>query len=214
VRTDKDLSRQEDPPWECNAATQQSLSDVKPPPVRASVSPPHFCGVADGPERPERGVLCRLRRGDLPTVGLYPSACLQVPAPKLVYCHGASDALTLDSTMARVSHVCACIGSPCLRQCVHGAPIGQDHRPARRRREGAGCHRPLAWRCLGVRRCRGWWAPRRWWRRQLRRRVASVVGHGELAGGLWRASARAVSAGASRGSVASCRPTVGRVLGR
>jgi hypothetical protein len=24
----------------------------------------------------------------------------------------------------RVSHLCACIGSPCLRQCVHGAPIG------------------------------------------------------------------------------------------
>eukprot|EP01047_Picozoa_sp_COSAG01_P041677 COSAG01_NODE_3590_length_5899_cov_70.093793_5_plen_133_part_00 len=23
-----------------------------------------------------------------------------------------------------VSHFCACIGSPCLRQCVHGAPIG------------------------------------------------------------------------------------------
>jgi hypothetical protein len=22
-----------------------------------------------------------------------------------------------------VSHVCPCIGSPCLRQCVHGAPI-------------------------------------------------------------------------------------------
>eukprot|EP01049_Picozoa_sp_SAG25_P000889 SAG25_NODE_33_length_20262_cov_33.203293_17_plen_99_part_00 len=21
------------------------------------------------------------------------------------------------------SHLCACIGSPCLRQCVHGAPI-------------------------------------------------------------------------------------------
>jgi hypothetical protein len=25
---------------------------------------------------------------------------------------------------AAVSHFCACIGSPCLRQCVHGAPIG------------------------------------------------------------------------------------------
>jgi hypothetical protein len=23
-----------------------------------------------------------------------------------------------------VSHSCACIGSPCLSQCVHGAPIG------------------------------------------------------------------------------------------
>ena len=23
-----------------------------------------------------------------------------------------------------VSHFCACIVSPCLRQCVHGAPIG------------------------------------------------------------------------------------------
>eukprot|EP01047_Picozoa_sp_COSAG01_P125491 COSAG01_NODE_54542_length_331_cov_1.034483_1_plen_53_part_01 len=23
-----------------------------------------------------------------------------------------------------VSHLCACIGSPCLRQYVHGAPIG------------------------------------------------------------------------------------------
>jgi hypothetical protein len=23
-----------------------------------------------------------------------------------------------------VSHSCACIGSPCLRHCVHGAPIG------------------------------------------------------------------------------------------
>jgi hypothetical protein len=26
--------------------------------------------------------------------------------------------------LAAVSHSCACIGSPCLRHCVHGAPIG------------------------------------------------------------------------------------------
>eukprot|EP01047_Picozoa_sp_COSAG01_P032970 COSAG01_NODE_2405_length_7756_cov_2.156589_2_plen_87_part_00 len=25
-----------------------------------------------------------------------------------------------------VSHLCACIGSPCLRHCVHGASIGDD----------------------------------------------------------------------------------------
>jgi hypothetical protein len=25
---------------------------------------------------------------------------------------------------AAASHLCACIGSPCLRQCVHGAPVG------------------------------------------------------------------------------------------
>jgi hypothetical protein len=25
---------------------------------------------------------------------------------------------------AAVSRSCACIGSPCLRRCVHGAPIG------------------------------------------------------------------------------------------
>jgi hypothetical protein len=28
------------------------------------------------------------------------------------------------STTRAVSHSCACIGSPCLRQCVHGASIG------------------------------------------------------------------------------------------
>eukprot|EP01047_Picozoa_sp_COSAG01_P012761 COSAG01_NODE_582_length_15201_cov_7.218315_23_plen_149_part_00 len=28
-----------------------------------------------------------------------------------------------------VSHFCACIGSPCLRQCVHGAPIGGGSGP-------------------------------------------------------------------------------------
>ena len=27
-------------------------------------------------------------------------------------------------SLAPVSHFCACIGSPCLMQCVHGAPIG------------------------------------------------------------------------------------------
>jgi hypothetical protein len=29
-----------------------------------------------------------------------------------------------DPAAAAVSHSCACIGSPCLRHCVHGAPIG------------------------------------------------------------------------------------------
>jgi hypothetical protein len=33
-----------------------------------------------------------------------------------------------------VSHSCACIGSPCLRHCVHGASIGGFH------------HRPEGWR--------------------------------------------------------------------
>eukprot|EP01047_Picozoa_sp_COSAG01_P048020 COSAG01_NODE_4641_length_4858_cov_6.174827_2_plen_168_part_00 len=31
---------------------------------------------------------------------------------------------------AAVSHLCACIGSPCLRQCVHGAPIGGRQPPS------------------------------------------------------------------------------------
>eukprot|EP01047_Picozoa_sp_COSAG01_P020067 COSAG01_NODE_1134_length_11558_cov_8.381360_11_plen_100_part_00 len=30
------------------------------------------------------------------------------------------------SALCSVSHFCACIGSPCLRQCVHGASIGGD----------------------------------------------------------------------------------------
>eukprot|EP01047_Picozoa_sp_COSAG01_P066873 COSAG01_NODE_9321_length_2484_cov_7.972327_3_plen_101_part_00 len=29
-------------------------------------------------------------------------------------------------TRTAVRHSCACIGSPCLRRCVHGAPIGGD----------------------------------------------------------------------------------------
>jgi hypothetical protein len=29
-----------------------------------------------------------------------------------------------DGAAVRPAHFCACIGSPCLRQCVHGAPIG------------------------------------------------------------------------------------------
>jgi hypothetical protein len=29
-----------------------------------------------------------------------------------------------NATFAAVSHSCACIGSPCLRHCVHGASIG------------------------------------------------------------------------------------------
>jgi hypothetical protein len=35
-----------------------------------------------------------------------------------------------------VSHSCACIGSPCLRHCVHGASIGA--------RGGGACHRSAA----------------------------------------------------------------------
>eukprot|EP01047_Picozoa_sp_COSAG01_P068810 COSAG01_NODE_10029_length_2270_cov_30.333487_4_plen_114_part_00 len=31
---------------------------------------------------------------------------------------------------AVVSHLCTCIGSPCLRHCVHGAPIGRAPAPA------------------------------------------------------------------------------------
>jgi NADPH:quinone reductase-like Zn-dependent oxidoreductase len=32
---------------------------------------------------------------------------------------------TKPTVLILVSHSCACIGSPCLRQCVHGAPIGR-----------------------------------------------------------------------------------------
>jgi hypothetical protein len=31
---------------------------------------------------------------------------------------------TAEEEAAAVSHSCACIGSPCLRHCVHGASIG------------------------------------------------------------------------------------------
>jgi hypothetical protein len=56
---------------------------------------------------------------------------------------------------ARRARVCACVGSPCLRQCLHGAPIGGRRRPdpagvdatphsqgrcrRRRRRRSGGC---------------------------------------------------------------------------
>eukprot|EP01047_Picozoa_sp_COSAG01_P090331 COSAG01_NODE_22207_length_867_cov_0.690104_1_plen_166_part_00 len=39
----------------------------------------------------------------------------------------AHNTSAIDATVAaaaKVSHLCACIGSPCLRQCVHGASIG------------------------------------------------------------------------------------------
>jgi hypothetical protein len=42
---------------------------------------------------------------------------------------------------AAVSHFCACIGSPCLRHCGHGASIGR-----RRRARGRGSRRPWATR--------------------------------------------------------------------
>jgi hypothetical protein len=38
-----------------------------------------------------------------------------------------------------VSHSCACIGWPCPRQCVHGAPIGGVRRRRRRWRRGCRC---------------------------------------------------------------------------
>jgi hypothetical protein len=43
-----------------------------------------------------------------------------------------------ESCHAQVSHLCACIGSPCLRQCVHGASIA-----------AAPVHRHAGWR-VGV----------------------------------------------------------------
>jgi hypothetical protein len=50
-------------------------------------------------------------------------------------------------THYEVSHFCACIGSPCLRQCVHGAPIGlrAPLRPhGAGRAQGHGRHLPHA----------------------------------------------------------------------
>jgi hypothetical protein len=43
-----------------------------------------------------------------------------------------------EAAAAAVSHSCACIGSPCLRHCVHGAPIGGGG--------GGGSHRSAGWR--------------------------------------------------------------------
>jgi hypothetical protein len=45
-------------------------------------------------------------------------------------CIGNSDPATdvvcvAPAVLKPVSHSCACIGSPCLRQCVHGASIGR-----------------------------------------------------------------------------------------
>jgi hypothetical protein len=45
---------------------------------------------------------------------------------------------------ARVSHLCVCIGSPCLRQCVHGASIERRRRCAREGGARAG-----GWRRVG-----------------------------------------------------------------
>jgi hypothetical protein len=53
------------------------------------------------------------------------------PPPRHCHCHGAAAA-------AAVSHSCACIGSPGLRHCVHGASIGGslELRPASSRGGG------------------------------------------------------------------------------
>eukprot|EP01047_Picozoa_sp_COSAG01_P020065 COSAG01_NODE_1134_length_11558_cov_8.381360_9_plen_231_part_00 len=70
---------------------------------------------------------------------------------------GAAASAAVAAAAAAVSHFCACIGSPCLRQCVHGASIGTagvagaEHaaharRWRRRRRRGA---------AAGQRRARG-----------------------------------------------------------
>jgi hypothetical protein len=46
--------------------------------------------------------------------------------------------LTLNLSSVEVSPFLACIGSPCLRHCVHGAPIGGALRRGQRRRDGRG----------------------------------------------------------------------------
>jgi hypothetical protein len=53
------------------------------------------------------------------------------PQDLLLFCGGEAAAAggsggraASAAAKAAVSHLCACIGSPCLRQCVHGAPIG------------------------------------------------------------------------------------------
>jgi hypothetical protein len=45
------------------------------------------------------------------------------PAGRPVSCGAATSTRYRGSSARGVSHFCACIGSPCLRQCVHGAPI-------------------------------------------------------------------------------------------
>eukprot|EP01046_Picozoa_sp_COSAG06_P067823 COSAG06_NODE_17756_length_923_cov_0.759709_1_plen_129_part_10 len=52
---------------------------------------------------------------------------------------------------AAVSHLCACIGSPCLRQCVHGASIGGGGGGGHST-TGRGLQRQLlgVWLCVGV----------------------------------------------------------------
>ena len=82
VRTQKDLSQQEEPPWErINGA--KPLGDVKP----AETAP-----------------------------------------PKLIYCHGKSAALTLDSTMARVKTLAKKGGSrvQAVTAPWHGGAWGED----------------------------------------------------------------------------------------
>jgi hypothetical protein len=64
----------------------------------------------DGLLRAGIGYLMRLR----PLLGGQ-----QQPPPQ-----GSSRDSSGGAAAAAVSHFCACIGSPCLRQCVHGAPIG------------------------------------------------------------------------------------------
>jgi hypothetical protein len=43
-----------------------------------------------------------------------------------------------------VSHLCTCIGSPCLRHCVHGASIDRALRPPAARARDPGAERAAA----------------------------------------------------------------------
>jgi hypothetical protein len=56
------------------------------------------------------------------------------PERQFTSCHDSGKLAAENAALhEQVSHFCACIGSPCLRQCVHGASIGGAAQQAARR---------------------------------------------------------------------------------
>jgi hypothetical protein len=114
------------PPADRNAPPLDYVSQVAPPPAAAAAAeyPRIHCKAPAEQDQP----LCAAfvsagastEPGAMAVRTLSPSGCLRLACVSLC----RSSPTLLAAAAAVVSHLCACIGSPCLRRCVHGAPIG------------------------------------------------------------------------------------------
>jgi hypothetical protein len=77
--------------------------------------------------------------GDILTLSMLYTKAAQPLAKMHGVVDGMHESVIKIGALSAVSHSCACIGSPCLRHCVHGASIGAGaaHGPWPRRRAAA-----------------------------------------------------------------------------